>query len=66
MSIPPLPETFLSGTESAGREQEQSNAGTDAISSAALLGGRNSVTINHEGVTYYLRATRSGKLILTK
>lgn len=66
MSVPPLSETIQPGTESADRHQERSNAGMDAISSATLLGGRNSVTINHEGVTYILRATRSGKLILTK
>ena len=32
----------------------------------ALLGGRNAVKIEHQGVQYVLRATRSGKLILTK
>lgn len=36
------------------------------ISSATLLGGRNWVTIDHEGVSYVLRTTRAGKLILTK
>lgn len=36
------------------------------ISSSRLLGGRSSVTIDHEGVCYVLRATRAGKLILTK
>lgn len=37
-----------------------------AISSAQLLGGRSCVTIDHQGVNYVLRATRAGKLILTK
>ncbi len=36
------------------------------LSSHALLGGRNAVKIEHQGVQYVLRATRSGKLILTK
>lgn len=37
-----------------------------AISSAVLLAGRSSITIDHQGVRYMLRATRNGKLILTK
>jgi hemin uptake protein HemP len=37
-----------------------------AISSARLLLGRPSVTIDHDGTQYVLRATRAGKLILTK
>ena len=36
------------------------------ISSARLLLGQPSVTIDHEGTQYVLRATRAGKLILTK
>lgn len=36
------------------------------ISSRALLGEANSLLIDHEGVSYVLRATRLGKLILTK
>lgn len=36
------------------------------LSTDALLGGRNAVTIEHQGVHYVLRTTRSGKLILTK
>ena len=37
-----------------------------AIPSAALLGDRETVTIEHRGSLYVLRATRAGKLILTK
>lgn len=37
-----------------------------AIPSAQLLLGRPSVTIEHDGMHYVLRATRAGKLILTK
>lgn len=36
------------------------------ISSRALLGNEPSLVIDHEGVSYVLRATRLGKLILTK
>lgn len=36
------------------------------INSRALLGQANSMVIDHEGVSYVLRATRLGKLILTK
>jgi hemin uptake protein HemP len=36
------------------------------IPSEELLRGRASVTIDHEGTHYVLRATRAGKLILTK
>ena len=36
------------------------------ISSRALLGQNHSLVIDHEGVSYVLRATRLGKLILTK
>lgn len=37
-----------------------------ALVSSQLLGGKPSVTIDHGGVYYILRATRGGKLILTK
>ena len=37
-----------------------------AIPSATLLGDRETVAIEHRGVIYVLRATRAGKLILTK
>lgn len=36
------------------------------IASSALLNGRSCVAIDHEGTRYLLRATRAGKLILTK
>lgn len=36
------------------------------ISSRMLLGQASSLVIDHEGVSYVLRATRLGKLILTK
>ncbi|MDR3098024.1 MAG: hemin uptake protein HemP [Paraburkholderia sp.] len=40
--------------------------GERALESAALLQGRSHVSIVHNGETYQLRATRLGKLILTK
>ena len=36
------------------------------LTSKALLGDRREVRIEHEGSEYVLRATRNGKLILTK
>ena len=36
------------------------------ISTDTLLAGQSAVTLEHQGVHYILRATRSGKLILTK
>jgi hemin uptake protein HemP len=36
------------------------------IASDDLLRGQASVTIDHAGIRYVLRATRAGKLILTK
>ena len=36
------------------------------VSSSALLQGRKSVQIEHNGAVYQLRATKLGKLILTK
>jgi len=36
------------------------------LSSASLLNGQASVSIDHEGTVYVLRATKTGKLILTK
>ena len=38
----------------------------DALSSTALLQGHASIAIDHLGTRYVLRATRAGKLILTK
>ncbi len=36
------------------------------LNSGELLGGKRAITIEHEGTQYVLRATRNGKLILTK
>jgi hemin uptake protein HemP len=40
--------------------------GERSLDSDALLQGRSHVSIDHHGETYQLRATRLGKLILTK
>lgn len=45
---------------------EDAPASHHALPSKQLLAGKPSVTIDHDGVHYTLRATRSGKLILTK
>ena len=44
----------------------RSSASGTPLSTDVLLAGRSAVTIVHMGVHYVLRATRSGKLILTK
>ena len=42
------------------------NTAKPNLSSMDILCGQKSVDINHNGFTYKLQATRSGKLILTK
>ncbi len=42
------------------------DAGQRVVKSEALLQGQTHVSIAHNGETYQLRATRLGKLILTK
>jgi hemin uptake protein HemP len=57
----------LSLTESTAQQPlAQTVIRARQISSRALLGDASSLCIDHEGVTYVLRATRLGKLILTK
>jgi hemin uptake protein HemP len=54
---------------SAPRLESNSNAEAReerTVRSDALLQGRSHVLITHNGETYQLRATRLGKLILTK
>lgn len=41
-------------------------ASSRQVSSAALLGNREALAIQHRGESYILRQTRAGKLILTK
>ncbi|WP_133649479.1 hemin uptake protein HemP [Paraburkholderia flava] len=51
---------------SASRNTEPADSAERAIRSDTLLQGRSHVSITHNGETYQLRATRLGKLILTK
>lgn len=51
---------------STAGDERGADSGHGTIPSANLLSGRASVTIDHEGTLYVLRATRAGKLILTK
>lgn len=48
------------------RHEGRQDARASALDSDQLLGGQPAVTIIHEGARYVLRATRNGKLILTK
>lgn len=57
--IDPLPEAEAEGSS-------DTLPASQPLSTALLLAGRSAVTIEHQGVHYVLRATRSGKLILTK
>jgi hemin uptake protein HemP len=41
-------------------------AASRQVDSAALLGNRDALLIQHQGESYILRQTRAGKLILTK
>lgn len=41
-------------------------APADILNSHALLQGRRTIAIQHNGAVYHLQATRQGKLILTK
>ena len=54
------------GADRSGKTSRPSNGDERAVSSDALLQGRSHVNIVHNGETYQLRATRLGKLILTK
>jgi hemin uptake protein HemP len=56
-------------TERAGNAASaapESSAGERVVRSETLLQGRSHISITHNGETYQLRATRLGKLILTK
>ena len=50
----------------AAPAQDRECALPAALSSSQLLGSQRAVTIEHDGTQYVLRATRNGKLILTK
>jgi hemin uptake protein HemP len=52
--------------QKSGVPVEPAPASTRRVNSRTLLGQSTSLIIDHEGVSYILRATRLGKLILTK
>ncbi|MFC0399024.1 hemin uptake protein HemP [Paraburkholderia rhizosphaerae] len=62
----------LAATPSGDRPERTNSVSADipdaerVIRSDTLLQGRSHVSISHNGETYQLRATRLGKLILTK
>ena len=61
-----------SETEQSAHVREQPSTGpaintrTAATDSRTLFGNAEILYINHQGLTYTLRKTRNGKLILTK
>jgi hemin uptake protein HemP len=50
----------------ATQPSEDAPLPAEALSSVSLLQGGSSIAIDHLGTRYVLRATRAGKLILTK
>ncbi|WP_322007794.1 hemin uptake protein HemP [Paraburkholderia tropica] len=72
-SRPAKPVTAAAAAAAAVARKSADTASTAApassertLDSTALLQGRSHVSILHNGETYQLRATRLGKLILTK
>jgi len=61
-----LPNTAQSGINVPAERTPTPLATTAIIPSRDLLGQSNVIMIEHEGMLYTLRATRNGKLILTK
>jgi len=57
------PETSVDTSAPAAAD---ARAGTAAVASDVLLGGRRTMSIRHNGEIYRLQATRLGTLILTK
>ena len=64
-SRPKAPTTAVTPKPAAERSSSADGA-ERVVRSDALLQGRSHVSIVHNGETYQLRATRLGKLILTK
>lgn len=65
-SLAPRLIPLASPAQQVDDKSTQSLAHVRRISSRALLGKDTCLVIDHEGVSYVLRATRLGKLILTK
>ena len=64
--LQPLAGTGLAGAHATAASQAEPMTGLQALSSDALMQGRKTVAISHNGTVYRLQATRQGKLILTK
>ena len=56
----------LQGPKSSPSDAFDSALPPGNVNSHDILRGEKAVTINHNGLTYRLQATRLGKLILTK
>ncbi|CAG4900281.1 hemin uptake protein HemP [Paraburkholderia saeva] len=67
---PAMPARDLDGSRNRSRtegpDQSRAESVERSVTSDSLLQGRSHVSITHNGETYQLRATRLGKLILTK
>jgi hemin uptake protein HemP len=64
-AAPSAATAFAPDNITPGTARVRAGAGT-LLSSRELLGNGREVRIEHEGSEYVLRATRNGKLILTK
>ncbi|THF65001.1 hemin uptake protein HemP [Pseudothauera nasutitermitis] len=65
-SLPHTTRTDAAGGPSDASEQIEESGVPRPIASEQLLQGRSCVMIRHGDAVYALRATRAGKLILTK
>lgn len=63
--MPPLAASARLPSPPAGSGYAAAEA-ESMVTSSALLQGRKSIQIEHNGALYQLRATKFGKLILTK
>jgi len=62
----PMAQQSLRPAPEGSPTSDRGTADARYVCSAELLDGQSSIVIDHEGTRYVLRATRAGKLILTK
>lgn len=62
----PNPHSTVAMPHAAPHDAAPQSAGENVIASHHLLGEASTMIIEHMGMRYTLRATRNGKLILTK
>jgi hemin uptake protein HemP len=60
------PSAERTGNAAPASSESSGNGNERVVRSETLLQGRSHISITHNGETYQLRATRLGKLILTK